>query len=249
MLGRNFELEVLYNGKSLKEYSHEGSIYVEGKPGSSYSIRVKNNTGTRVVANISVDGLSIVDGDEADYNRAGYVINAYDSLIVSGWRQSDEKVSEFYFSTPEDSYGEKVGKGHNLGVIGVAITREKAVERSASYNNTKHFPVWPNDNITFSTSSSSSSSSGTMNSNYMSSALSGMKAEVGQRVGTGWGADKVDHCSTVNFSRENSVSEVLSIYYNTRGALDKMGIIKACSKPKYVTPSSFPGGYCKPPKK
>ena len=121
----NYEVDIVVNGKPLKEYYHEGKTYIEGKNKTEFSLRIKNNGSAKIVAIPSVDGLSAMNGKIASFNSGGYVINGYDSMIIDGWRKSDKEVARFYFSDPEDSYSQRKGDGNNLGIIGVAVFQEK----------------------------------------------------------------------------------------------------------------------------
>ncbi|HEU5059628.1 MAG TPA: hypothetical protein VFU21_24020 [Kofleriaceae bacterium] len=114
------------DGRVLETYSNRGRSYVLGMHGDRYSIRVKNPTGRRVEAVISVDGLDVIDGENADFTgKRGYVVPAHGELVVDGFRTSTTQVAAFRFSSVADSYAERKGKGRNIGVIGVAIFNEK----------------------------------------------------------------------------------------------------------------------------
>ena len=118
---------VAEDGRILDTYSHRGRSYVLGMSGGRYSIRIKNPTDHRVEAVISVDGLDVIDGENADFTgKRGYVVPAFGELVVDGFRTSTTQVAAFRFSAVADSYAERKGKGRNVGVIGVAIFDEKA---------------------------------------------------------------------------------------------------------------------------
>lgn len=125
MTNKNYELEVLINGKPVKEYVKDGKIYVEGRRGTDFSLRIRNNSSKRILAIPSVDGLSVMNGKTASYNSSGYIINAWDSVTIDGWRTSDKEVARFYFSRQEDSYAAKMDRDGNTGVIGMAVFTEK----------------------------------------------------------------------------------------------------------------------------
>jgi hypothetical protein len=124
MIKNSYEFEILVNGKPVKEYSHEGSIYIEGKKGTRYSLRFRNNTSNRVLFIPSVDGLNALSGKRATDKDTGYIVDGYSSTTIDGWRTSDSEVAEFFFSTPEDSYAERKGKGQNVGVLGCVVVKE-----------------------------------------------------------------------------------------------------------------------------
>jgi hypothetical protein len=121
----NYEFDVLVRGKPITKYRHEQNLYIEGRPGSEFIIRIKNNTARRILAIISVDGLSVMDGKEASYESGGYVIDPFDSLKIPGWRLDDESVAKFRFAHKKKSYAQKGGKPGNIGVIGCAVFEEE----------------------------------------------------------------------------------------------------------------------------
>ncbi|MEI9947481.1 MAG: hypothetical protein WDO74_00465 [Pseudomonadota bacterium] len=114
------------NGNSLSTFVKEGRSYLLGEPGLRYNIRIQNPTGQRVEAVVSVDGRDAMSGQPGDYvNQRGYVIPAYGSLLVEGFRRSMEEVAAFRFTSPEDSYSSRMGTPQNVGVIGVAFFPER----------------------------------------------------------------------------------------------------------------------------
>ena len=115
------------NGNSLPAFVENGSRFVLGESGQRYNVRLYNRTGQRVEAVLSVDGRDAMSGDPGDYvTQRGYVIPAYGSLLVEGFRRSLEEVAEFRFTRPEDSYSARMGTPENVGVIGVAFFAERA---------------------------------------------------------------------------------------------------------------------------
>ncbi|HKO50218.1 MAG TPA: hypothetical protein VJV79_20950 [Polyangiaceae bacterium] len=113
-------------GNSLATFVKDGRTFLLGEPGLRYNIRVRNPTGQRVEAVVSVDGRDAMSGQPGDYvNQRGYVIPAYGSLLVEGFRRSMEEVAAFRFTSPEDSYSSRLGTPQNVGVIGVAFFAER----------------------------------------------------------------------------------------------------------------------------
>ena len=257
----SYEVEVLVNGKPVKEYSHEGKVFIEGKKGTSFSVRLRNNMGSRKLFVPSIDGVSVMNGESASLGSNGYIVPAYSAITVDGWRTSDEEVAGFYFSDSKHSYATKSGQPGNLGVIGVAVFKEEEkpeVVIKYEYINKGYKwpwrplepflprpPYWIDGQYI-----SQSSTDG----RYSCSSLSLSDSEdvkmsvnyVSQDIGTGWGNTKKSSVVEVEFEK-GALESVFSIYYNSREQLQKMGIDFA-SKPMYVTPQAFPGKYCKPPK-
>ena len=54
--------------------SFDGTRYVVGKPGNEYAIRVRNASGERALAVMSVDGVNVITGDTASPSQSGYVL-------------------------------------------------------------------------------------------------------------------------------------------------------------------------------
>lgn len=112
-------------GQTLPASDIDGRRYAAGIAGSSYKIRVSNNSAFRFEVVASVDGLDVIDGSDAAYHKRGYVLDAWSSITIDGWRTSDDTVAAFRFSGIEDSYAKRTGKGRNVGVVGVAFFHER----------------------------------------------------------------------------------------------------------------------------
>jgi hypothetical protein len=119
-------------GRPLDTYERGDRFYVLGQAGDRYSIRVVNPTDRRIEALISVDGLDVIDGEDADFaDKRGYVVPPRGDLVVDGFRMSTTQVAAFRFSSVGESYADLKGKGRNVGVIGVAIFEEKQAPQIA----------------------------------------------------------------------------------------------------------------------
>jgi hypothetical protein len=112
-------------GEWLPEYRHRGRDWVPGVPGHRYSVRMTNTTGERVLVVLSVDGVNAISGDTAAANQTGYVLGPWQSTEITGWRKSWQDVAQFYFTDLPDSYAARTGRPDNVGVIGVAVFRER----------------------------------------------------------------------------------------------------------------------------
>mgnify|MGYP007034351896 CR=1 FL=1 len=109
----------------LDVYPHRGRNYVAGRPGARFAIRVTNRSGERVLAVMSVDGVNIVTGQTAAWNQGGYVLQPWASHEITGWRKSTQEVAAFEFAALPDSYAALTGRPNDVGVIGVAMFRER----------------------------------------------------------------------------------------------------------------------------
>ena len=116
------------SGRTLPTFRHRGRFYVLGNEGMRYSVRVTNSTARRVEAVISIDGLDAVDGKSGSLGKRGYIVPAYGSLQVDGFRVSMDDVATFRFSNVPNSYAGRKGQARNVGVVGVAIYSERYEE-------------------------------------------------------------------------------------------------------------------------
>jgi hypothetical protein len=112
------------DGETLPTYAAKDRFYVEGFAGQRYTIRVSNPTGHRIEAVASVDGLDAVDGENGDLRKRGYIVPAYGTVNIEGFRTSLADVATFRFSSVGGSYAAQKGKARNVGVIAVALFEE-----------------------------------------------------------------------------------------------------------------------------
>src|SRR5690242_9678489 len=74
-------------GEPMRVWRHRGRAFIAGRPGARYSLRVTNQTGGRVLAVMSVDGVNILTGETAGFDQRGYVFDPYETYDISGWRK------------------------------------------------------------------------------------------------------------------------------------------------------------------
>ena len=116
------------SGVELAPYLYHGEYWVAGTPGASYAIEIRNRLGERILAVTSVDGVNVISGATAGWNQTGYVFDPGVSYQITGWRKSDAEVAAFTFTASPNSYAERTGRPANVGVIGVAVFRERQPE-------------------------------------------------------------------------------------------------------------------------
>lgn len=110
-----------------------GHHEVVGSLGARYALVVHNPNLHRVVAMVSVDGLSVFTGKPSTDHDPGYVLEPRQSVVVRGWRRGNEHAAAFRFSRDADSYAARMGYHHRLGVIDVTLVMEApAVPRAAT---------------------------------------------------------------------------------------------------------------------
>lgn len=146
MISNKYELNVLINGKPVREYYHKNRFFIEAKSQTEYSIKFRNHSHKRVMAIFSVDGIDVLTGKPAEESQSGYIVNAFSSLNVLGYRVNDSNVITFKFDSGENSYATEVecqfnpqeiakvkaginAPAKNNGVIGVRVWEEKTQDR------------------------------------------------------------------------------------------------------------------------
>jgi hypothetical protein len=113
------------SGRTLPGYTAGGRALVIGNDGGRYQIVVRNGTTARFEVVASVDGLDVVDGQPADPNRRGYIVDPHGVLVIDGFRTSDDAVAAFRFGKVADSYAAQTSGDRNVGIIGLAIFSER----------------------------------------------------------------------------------------------------------------------------
>lgn len=113
------------SGASLPVYHDRGEYWVAGRPGARYAISVRNRLGERLIAVTSVDGVNVLSGETAGWDQSGYVFAPHGQYQITGWRKSNDEVAAFEFADARASYAARTGRPDHVGVIGVALFREK----------------------------------------------------------------------------------------------------------------------------
>ena len=121
-----YELQVLVDGAPARNFRHDGETFVLGHLGERYTLRILNHSARRIEAVVSVDGRDVIDGKPADWReKRGYLVPAFGSVDIDGWRISQREAAAFRFSTVPESYAAKTGNAREVGVIGVAVFPER----------------------------------------------------------------------------------------------------------------------------
>jgi hypothetical protein len=120
------DLAVVVDGQSRTEYVHGGSTYIEAIRGREFSLRLTNPMPYRVAVALAVDGLNTIDARHTDgWNAAKWVLEPYESTVITGWQVNDRTARRFFFTGERHSYGAALGATDNLGVIEAIFYREQ----------------------------------------------------------------------------------------------------------------------------
>jgi len=231
-LGSLVDVQVIdrASGETLPMYWHNGRWWVPGKPGARYAVALTNRTGARTLAVVSVDGVNVVSGESAAPDQTGYVLSRGQFAQITGWRKDMTRVAAFEFTALEQSYAARTGRPDNIGVIGVAVFRERsrpstpppAVLRQESSRDAGAAPA---------PASEANAGAGEARSRADDS------QSKEQRLGTGHGRNERSPTSYTDFERAQATpDELIAIHYDSRDNLLAMGVIP---RPRSL-PNPFP---------
>ncbi len=231
-------------GRALQTYPHHGKTYIAGQPEQRYAIRLINRTPNRILAIVSVDGINAVSGETASPKQAGYVLSPYQQMDVAGWRKSDDEVAQFYFTSLPDSYAARTDRPDNVGIIGVAVYREKAPSPPPPRMDPQYDGDRPSRHDSQENSRSRLGESATGRMAATPSAAAPMKQA--ERLGTGHGERQYDPVNTTTFIRASEQpAEMVALRYDSTEHLIQMGVIR---RPKHnPEPQAFPNQYVPDP--
>ncbi|MGA9334721.1 MAG: hypothetical protein WBV39_10635 [Rudaea sp.] len=249
------------NGSILPTHYHHGKLYIAGIPGHRYAVRIANRTGARVLTVLSVDGVNAISGQTADTNQTGYVLDPYQSTEIEGWRKSMAEIAQFNFTALSNSYAARTGRPANVGVIGVAVFREKQRpvwrEREEKIAARDAEPAPP---AAASMPSPSAEPAGSANRQAKSAmqrsdeagnfhGLAGARPQPKpeESLGTGHGARESSYASYTAFERASAQpDEVDSIWYDSYRNLVARGVIRV-PRPIAIEPHPFPNSFVPDP--
>jgi len=252
----------------LPTYYHHGEYWVAGRPGARYAIEVRNRSPGRLLAVTSVDGINVLSGETASWDQTGYVFDLNEAYQITGWRKSDAQVAAFTFTESPHSYAERTGRPANVGVIGVALFRERPpvkIESSAPPSpppepspSIARRAEAPSEEVTVTGSRISGTAAPpapgplfrrSINTSDAAAPLEAGAARIDPKLGTGHGEREISYVTHTNFDRlHEQPDEIISIHYDSLSNLITMGIIP---RPHAPIPAAepFPGnrGYVPDP--
>ena len=224
-------------GQVLEVYRHAGRWYVAGRPGARYAIRITNRTGSRILAVTAVDGVNVLSGQTGAWSQSGYVFDPWQRYEITGWRKSDSQVAAFEFTALPDSYAARTGRPLDVGVIGVAVFRERVVRpawRDAERERRSNGAF--DDRLERRLADGAAAPSAPAPQAAEQQAKSATRAD---RLGTGHGQREESWVSTTQFDRASSTpDEIVSVQYDRYENLLAAGIVGSAP---IARPRPFPG--------
>ncbi len=237
----------------LPEHRHRGTAYVAGRPGDRYAVRLTNHSGGRVLVVLSIDGINAVSGETAAVGQTGYVLAPWQTAEITGWRKSDAEAAAFYFTALPDSYAARTDRPHNVGVIGVAVFRERLWQPRPMPNRPVPFAGGRDDGAPRAQPERRAQAQGAGESAADTAAAPATNAPVpaaaarerdpsamakAERLGTGHGEREYAPIERTAFERATAQpDEVVQLRYDSEPNLVASGVIA----PRRRVPDPFPG--------
>jgi hypothetical protein len=252
-------------GRTLPVHWSDGRRYVAGEPGREYGLRLRNRSGERVLAVVSVDGVNVVSGETASPSQSGYVLEPWQETTIDGWRKSLDRVAAFYFTSLPDAYATRTGRPANVGVIGVAVFHERPraqLGAAEPYAGANRYEAPAPEARTAESASAAAPPPGAPVADASSARAAGaataQEAErreraVGdkafaRRLGTGHGRRLDSHATWTAFERASEVpASVLAIHYDSRRNLVALGVLPPERHARRL-PEPFPGPFAPDPR-
>jgi hypothetical protein len=242
------------SGAVLSPHFYRGEYWVAGRPGARYAIEIRNRLGERLMAVTSVDGVNVISGATAGWDQTGYVFGPGERYQITGWRKSDAEVAAFTFTDSPNSYAERTGRPANVGVIGVAVFRERPPEpvytpptigQSMGLPQPRAYDDSSERREATDKASAGAANSAAAESRVMPAAPAPLTPNIARAVpapklGTGHGEREYAYVNHTEFSRmQNQPNEVIRIHYDSFDNLLAMGIVKR-PRPVPSTVNPFP---------
>lgn len=205
-----YSVEILVGGNTRPEYAARGTTYIEAEKGREYTIRLRNSTPQRVGVALSVDGLNSIDAKHttaADGRK--WILEPGQTIDLQGWQTSSTTARRFFFTDERGSYGTWLGRTDDLGVIAAAFFPERVVREDCLRQRTlsREAPSAPEPRA--------------------EGKLKKESADAYDSAATGIGPETDHRVRRVDFEHEPKPAAVVSIRYEYRASLVKLGVLPA----------------------
>jgi len=183
----------------------------------------------------------------AAWGQSGYVFEPWQSYEVTGWRKSDAQVAAFEFTALPDSYAARTGRPLDVGVIGVAVFRERPPAPVVLHEPASIAPPPPLASLPAPAPARESAPTQARAADAQEKAAADTAGAAAQsaplarkRLGTGHGEREESWVSTTTFERAAATpDETVAIQYDRLDNLVAAGIVAATTAA--TVPRAFPG--------
>lgn len=220
--------------------------YFEAFAGRNYSVVLRNNSARRIGVLLTVDGLNVVNGEmtRKSPNEPMYVLDAWESATIQGWRTSINDVRRFVFVDEKRSYAERTGQANSdMGWIRVLAFREQKQVRIFNWKNGQSPDLPWRDTVgerdqrsknepeaaapRASADKAPAPTLQRMDEGSQERSMAGLESSKdagGSYPGTGWGDRRTDRVNYVDFTAERTPVDQLVFRYEYARGLIALGI-------------------------
>lgn len=217
---QDVDVNIIVDGEELdKIYGKSNVWFVSPHPSESrpYLIRIKNKSSRRITVEVTVDGISVMNG-QTGTSGGGYIVNGNSSLDIKGWRRGMDAVAQFVFTNDNTSYAGLTRRPRDIGTITVTAFAEyekpKVTFRPAVLNSVKR--------------------------GYGTTTMDWSCCATSCKTGTGYGAEVQDSVVSVDFEKDLMSKIVLVYKYDHQASLAQSGVIPFCPPPEETVTSICP---------
>jgi hypothetical protein len=132
-MSSKYSLEIINkeDNRQFKKYDIDGEKVIGVYENEPFVIKFKNNTYNKVQVRISVDGTDVLTGNLAHTEATPdgmWVVNAYGSMELKAWPETNEGGAELLFGKTKDSVAANThGDLSAKGLIAIAVFEEEQI--------------------------------------------------------------------------------------------------------------------------
>jgi len=257
-------MDILVEGAPRPQLFARGTWYIEALKGRPYAIRVTNPYPVRVAVALSVDGLNTIDARHTTAAAARkWVIEPYGTVTISGWQTSLSDARRFEFTTEAGSYGARLGRVDDLGVISAVFFRERLRQPIPviAWDSRLSAGAPPSDASRNAEGAGAAGSAGVPTAQRKADAAKpapaaspSVVAESTEYAATGIGG-RIDHAVTeMTLDLEDTPAAALTLRYEYRAVLVRLGVLPAPqptddAMDRRERARGFAPGFCPDPKR
>ena len=210
-----------------------GRLYFEACAGRTYTVRIANRTHERLGTLVVVDGLNAISGEREPVGARPpgrmYVLGAWETVEVRGWRTTLDQVRQFTFVDEKASYAARSGKANSrMGWIEVAVYRARHPVAAVQPRREEEYASGESDRARDAApgeAASAPSAKSGRGSDYGNVAGGVVGGREQGYPGTGWGQAAYDPATVVRFDAAGHPAERITLRYEYAPALRALGIL------------------------
>lgn len=151
---QKYSLEVISHNndsknKSFRQYNVDGINTIGVFGNEPFEVRFKNNTYSKVLVKLSIDGTDVLTGSVAntEVNKDIWVVQGYGTLTLKAWPETNNGGAQLVFTNGANSVAVHThGDLSSRGIIAAAVFEEGHVEPLRLNNHHYHWyytnPIW-----------------------------------------------------------------------------------------------------------